>query len=329
MVRLGLIGLGYWGPNLLRTFQALPDCRVELIADANRHRLKNFTSFAKATARPEEVFHSDLDGVVVATSAASHFELARAALNSGKHVFVEKPLTTSVEEAEELCRLAEENRKVLMVGHLLLYHPVVRHIKEVIDSGRLGDLYYAYSTRVNLGRIRRDENALWSLCPHDVSVFSYLLGGSPSWVVCTGQVILQQGIEDLVFLTMGFSGGQICHIHASWLEPHKIRKITIVGSRSTMVFDDMEPKEKLRVYDSGVEPTPPFATCPEDFSLRFGEILIPHIPVIEPLHLECRHFIDCIREGKVPLTDGREGLKVVRVLEAATKALKERMVVTL
>jgi predicted dehydrogenase len=216
-----------------------------------------------------------------------------------------------------------------MVGHLLLYHPAARYIKELVSSGRLGEIYYAYSTRVNLGRIRRDENVIWSLCPHDIAVLLYLFDTSPTWMACTGQVILNPGIEDLAYLTMGFPGGRLGHIHASWLDPCKIRRLVVVGSTAMVVFDDMEAQEKIRIYDRGVEPTAASTSYSESSKIRFGDILIPKISTEEPLRIECRHFVECIREEKPPMTDGRNGYEVVKLLEAAQRALKERRTITL
>lgn len=325
MITIGQVGLGHWGPNILRNFAKLPGCRVKICCDLNEAAL----SRARASY-PETLITQDyaqlledpeLDAIVVTASAAAHHSLAKAALQRGKHVFVEKPLALQLADAAELVTLAAEQDRRLMVGHLLLYHPAVQRLKAYVDSGELGDLRYVYSQRLNLGQVRRDENAMWSLAPHDISVALYLLGQEPVAASAVGRDYLRPGIHDLVFLTMHFADGSLAHCHVSWLDPHKVRRITVVGSQKMAVFDDMAPREKLRIYDQGVDF--PQVGYSDLHTLRFGDIHIPRIDMREPLNLECQHFLSCIQEGKTPLSDGQNGLAVLRVLAAAQQSMDQ------
>jgi len=266
---------------------------------------------------------ADLQACVIATTASTHYALAKAALRAGKDVFVEKPFVLEVNEAEELVRIAEQEGRILMVGHLLEYHPAVGRLKEMVSSGELGDIYYVYNQRVNLGTVRNDENALWSFAPHDISALLYLLDKEPTDVTARGQSYLRRGIEDVVFITLNFDGAALAHIHVSWLDPHKIRKITVVGSKKMVVFDDMETTEKLKVYDKSAEQNAEYSTFAEYVTLRFGDITIPHLRIDEPVRLECQHFLECIRARRRPLSDGRDGLRVVKVLAAAQRSLEK------
>jgi len=264
----------------------------------------------------------EVQGVVVAASAVSHYPLARALLEAGKDVYVEKPLTLEVAHAEELVRLARTKGRVLMVGHLLLYHPGVQYLKKMVVDGQIGDLLYIYCQRVNLGKVRKDENALWSFAPHDLSVILYLMDQEPVDVAARGAAFLQAGVEDVVFVDLRFAGGQAAHVHVSWLDPHKLRKFTVVGTQKMMVFDDMEASEKIKVYDKGVDRAGQVVSYGDALTVRSGDILIPKISLQEPLRLECLHFVECVRERKRPLTDGIGGLRVVKVLDAAQRSLK-------
>ena len=269
----------------------------------------------------EILSRDDLDGIVIATETSSHFSLARTALESGRHVFVEKPMAERAEEAEILVSLSEETGCHCMVGHLLLYHPAFNYVENLIQSGALGDIYYMYSVRVNLGIVRQRENALQSLAPHDLSVALAFLQREPVAVAVHAQAYLQPDICDVAFSTIFFEDGALAHLHTSWLDPHKIRKITLVGSKKMVVIDEMTSAEKVRIYDKGVNP-PGYVGFAESMTTRVGDIHIPNIRMSEPLRMECAHFVDCIRTGKTPRTDARNGLAVVRLLDAAQKSLE-------
>ena len=330
-VTLGQVGIGYWGKNLLRNFAALPDAHVAMVCDQNpdvRHGVERQYPDVRATARYEDLLESEaVEAVVVATETPQHYAMAKAALQAGKHVFVEKPMAQTSAEAEELVALAEERDVRLMVGHLLLYHPAFCHVEDLIRRGELGDVYYLYSTRVNLGIIRQRENALESLAPHDLAVALRFVDEQPVAVSAQGQAYLQEGIEDVAFATVFFSGGALAHLHTAWLDPHKIRKTTVVGSRRMAVIDDTAGTEKVRLYDKGAGPRPGeprYAEYAQALSVRVGDIHIPRLAAQEPLRLECQHFLDCVRTGEAPRSDGRNGLAVVRLLEAAQRSLKRR-----
>ncbi len=325
-IGIAVVGTGDWGANLVRNFAALPGARLAALCDTDAGRLARTAAAhpgVRATAKLEEVAAApDVRGVVVSASAVQHHPIARMLLEAGKDVYVEKPLALQVDHAEELVRLARERDRILMVGHLLLHHPGVRHLKEMVRSGELGDVYYIYSQRVNLGKVRRDENALWSFAPHDLSVILHLLETEPIDVVARGSAFLQGTVEDVVFLHLRFPGGRMAHVHVSWLDPHKLRKFTVVGSRKMVVFDDMEASEKIRVYDKGIDRAGQIVSYGDALSVRTGDILIPKISLQEPLRLECQHFVECVREHRTPLTDGADGLRVVRVLAAAQRSLE-------
>jgi predicted dehydrogenase len=265
----------------------------------------------------------EVKGVVVTSSAISHYSLSKGILLADKDVLVEKPMTLNLEEAEEISEIAEKRGRILMVGHLLVYHPVIDRLKGMVASGELGKIYYIYTQRVNLGVIRKDENALISFAPHDLSVLLHLLDEEPIVVSAHGESYIQNGIEDVVFLSLRFSDGKMANIHLSWLDPHKLRRITIVGSKKMVVFDDMEASEKLKIYDKGIGSTS-YSTYGEYLSLRFGDITIPTIKMIEPLRAEAEHFIQCIESRKGPKTGGKDGVRVVKILMAAQESLKRK-----
>lgn len=325
MVSIGVIGAGYWGKNLVRTFAGLPDVRLAYISDTDEATLATFASYSDAVHTTDyRVVTGDpgVDAVAIATPPARHHEIARAALDAGKHVFVEKPLTLDAADARDLVAAAGTNGCRLMVGHLLLYHPCIAWIRDFIKSGELGDVYYIYSHRLNLGRVRSDENALLSFAPHDISIVNHLIGAAPETVSATGRSYLQRAVEDVAFLNLVYPGGKMAHIHVSWLDPHKVRRTTVVGSRKMVVFDDMEPREKIRVYDRGVNMGGEYLSYGEFLSLRDGDISIPAVKMSEPLKIECEHFINCVREGTQPLSDGRNGLTVTETLAAAQRSLE-------
>ena len=325
-VQIAVVGVGGWGKNLARNFHQLPDANLRYVCDIDQAKLDLLARQLPGTQLTTDydlVLRDPLvQAVVVATPAPRHYAICKSALEAGKDVFVEKPFTLEIEHARELIRLADAGRRVLMVGHLLEYHPVVTRLREMIGREDLGELHYIYSQRVNLGTVRGDENAMWNLAPHDISVIMFLLGAAPTDIAARGQCCLQKGVEDVVFLTMNFGGRAMAHVHVSWLDPHKIRKLTIVGDRKMAVFDDLEATEKLRIYDKGAHVNQDYNTFAEYVGLRFGDITIPHIKVGEPLQIECRHFLDCIRTRKQPLSDGQDGLRVVTVLDAAQRSLR-------
>jgi len=325
-VGISVVGTGDWGANLVRNFANLPGAQLVSVCDADPKRLaKTAAQYpgVKAVADVAEVAADpEVQGVVVASSAVSHYPLARTLLAAGKDVYVEKPITLEVAHAEELCRMAKAGGRILMVGHLLLYHPAVAYMKRLIDDGTVGDVFYVLCQRVNLGKVRKDENALWSFAPHDLSVVLHLLGAEPVDVVARGAAFLQDGVEDVVFVDLRFPNGKMAHVHVSWLDPHKERKVTVVGSKKMVVFDDMNPSEKITIYDKGVDRAGEVVSYGEMLTIRSGDILIPKVPQQEPLRLECLHFVECIRERKRPLTDGVGGLRVVKVLDAAQRSLK-------
>jgi predicted dehydrogenase len=325
MITLGQVGLGYWGPNLLRNYQSLPGAVVKTVCDVDEEALSRVGERYPGlicTRDYEPLLHDpDIEAIVVTSSAATHYPLAHAALEAGKHVFVEKPLALHLAEAQDLIELAGTRGLVLMVGHLLLYHPAVTRLKQLVTSGELGEIYYLYTERRNLGKVRQDENAMWSLAPHDISVVLYLLGELPVTVTAQGQSYLQPGIEDTVFFTLRFADGCLAHSHVSWLDPYKVRRFTVVGSRQMAVFDDVEPSEKLRIYNKGVDRLPEYNSYGDALTLRFGDIYVPSIEMKEPLRLECQHFLDCIVHGQQPLSDGHNGLQVLRVLDALQESL--------
>jgi predicted dehydrogenase len=323
-VRVGVAGFGYWGPNLVRNLDRLDDAELVAACDVSEKKLARLSSAYPTVQTTTEIDalleDFDLDAVVVATSAPTHFEIASRALAAGKHCFVEKPLTLTSADAASLVRLADEGGLVLMVGHLMIYHSAIGWIKEYLDSGELGDVLYVYAQRLNLGKVRAEENAFWSLAPHDVSVVLHLLGEAPEHVSASGAHYLREGVHDVVFANLRFGSGRVANIHVSWLDPHKVRKLTIVGTKKMLVFDDMEATEKIWIYDKGVEPAQAMAYG-EDLTLRFGDIRVPYVKMAEPLSLEVQHFLDCVASGETPVSDGRAGLRVVQVLEAVDASM--------
>jgi predicted dehydrogenase len=325
-VPMAVVGVGGWGRNLARNFHQLPEADLRYLCDLDEIRLRTLAGQLpgiETTPRLNDVLDDpEVRAVVIATNGHTHYELAKRALLADKDVYVEKPFVLCVAEAEELIALAERRGRIVMVGHLLEYHPVIRRLKGMISGGELGKVHYLYSQRVNLGTVREDENAMWNFAPHDVSVALHLLGREPTDVSARGQCCLQKGVEDVVFMTLNFGDEIMAHIHVSWLDPHKVRKLTIVGSDQMAVFDDLEPNEKLRIYDKGVTLNQDYDNFAEYIGIRFGDITLPYIKPEEPLQTECRHFLECVRERRTPLSDGHDGLRVVRVLEAAQSSLR-------
>jgi predicted dehydrogenase len=322
--RIGVVGLGYWGPNLARNFDRLPGAELSWICDQSEEALARWApSFPSARASgdlDELLADPDLHAVVVATPVPSHAAVATRVLAAGKHCFVEKPLAQSVADAELVVAAAREAGKVLMVGHLLEYHPGVEKLKELADSGELGEIFYLYSNRLNLGKLRADENALWSLGAHDVSVLLHLAGGEePSECEAFGESYMRAGVEDVVFCYLRFPSGLAAHLHLSWLDPHKERRFTVVGSKKMATFDDMDAERKVTVYDKGFDQD--FASYGE-YIMRSGDIWSPRVSNEEPLRIECRHFLERIADGGEPRSGGDSGVRVVRVLEALQRSLE-------
>ncbi len=322
LVRVGVAGLGYWGPNLARNFDALAGVELSWCCDsdeASRERLAPLFRGTRFTASFDDLLADEtLDAIVLATPVPTHAELACRVLAAGKHCFVEKPLALTSADAQAVVDAARDAGKALMVGHLLEYHPGVRLLKETLDSGELGQARYIYGNRLNLGQLRSEENALWSLGAHDVSVVLALAGEEPTELAARGECYMQPGIEDVVFAFMRFPSGLAAHLHLSWLDPHKERRFTVVGSKRMATFDDMELERKLTIYDKGFDER---ADSYGEYITRAGDIRCPRVPNTEPLRLECEHFIDCIREGRTPRSDGESGLRVVRVLESLQREL--------
>jgi predicted dehydrogenase len=322
-IRVGVVGLGYWGPNLARNFAAIPGCELAWLCDADeqaRAKLERAFPAARASANLEDLLSDpQLDAVVLATPVPTHAQLAVDAADAGKHCFVEKPLATTAQDAQRAVDAAERARTILMVGHLLEYHPAVARLKELIVSRELGELYYIYGNRLNLGKLRADENALWSLGAHDVSVALHLIGEEPEECVAQGASYVRDGVQDVVFCYLRFPSGIVAHLHLSWLDPHKERRITVVGARRMATFDDMLIEGKLTIYDKGFdEDTRSWG----EYIARSGDTFSPRIPNVEPLRIECEHFVECIRTGATPRSDGHSGLRVVRVLEALQRSLE-------
>jgi predicted dehydrogenase len=323
-VSIGVVGLGYWGPNLARVFSELPQVELRWLCDASPEvqlAMRSRYPGVRTTPELDDLLEDELlDAVAIATPVATHFELARRVLEADKHVFVEKPLAVSAAEAEDLLRLAEARGRRIMVGHVLIFHPAVRRLKELIDGGQLGDIYYLYGNRQNLGKVRRDENALWSLGAHDVAVILHLLADEPVEVSARGESYVQPGVADVVFCYLRFATGISAHMHLSWLDPHKMRRLTAVGSQRMAVFDDMELERKLTVYEKSAAPRTT-DTFGEYVQVRFGDIISPRVSNEEPLRVECEAFVSAVRSSADVPCGGREGVAVVRVLEALQRSL--------
>lgn len=326
-VKVAVVGAGYWGINHVRSFARLPGCELALVCDSDakhRERAAGLAPSARLCSNFAEVLADpSIEAVVLATPAVLHAEQGAAALRAGKHVLVEKPMALTSADAQTLLQAADASKKVLMVGHLMLYHAAVLRLREMIQTGYIGDVYYLYALRVNLGKLRSDENAMWSLGPHDVSIILFLLDQLPVTVAARGQSYLQRGVEDVVFLNLQFGDGKMAQIQLSWLDPRKERRLTVVGERRMVELDDAHPTEKLRIYDKGFDKPPEFTQFGEFLTVRQGDISIPHLDLPEPLQVECKHFIECIRTGKTPRSGGQEGLAVIKVLEAAQRSLEQ------
>ena len=325
MLKLGVIGYGYWGPNVVRNFAAQSGCRVSVICDADpaaRARALAHYPAARVVADAAEVVKSpDLDAVAIVTPVSAHYELARLALENRKHIFVEKPFTATSEQAEDLIELAEKKNLVVMVDHTFLFTGAVRKMKELLDTDVLGRLYYYDSTRVNLGLFQHDVNVIWDLAPHDLAIMDYLLGLEPERVMATGQAHLN-GLEDIAYITMYFADRITAHINVNWLSPVKVRTTLLGGEKKMLVWDDVEPTEKVKIYDKGVELKTTEGLYKLLVNYRSGDMWAPRVDQTEALQLEARYFLDCISSGERPINDGQAGLRVVRILEAAQKSIR-------
>jgi len=322
-LRLGVVGAGAWGKNHVRTAATLADAELAAVCDTDpkvRERVARQYPGVHVTGDVGDLL-GRVDAVIVAAPAATHAPLALQCVEAGKPCLVEKPFALTVRDAEQVARAAAAREVPLAAGHLLLFHPAVERLRTLVQGGDLGRIYYLYGLRVNLGQVRADENALWSFGPHDVSVALYLLGEGPTRVAAQGRSYLQPKVEDVVFLTMEFASGVLAHVQLSWLDPHKERKLTVVGARQMVVFDDMEPREKLRIYDKGVDRPPEYASYGESLAIREGDIFIPRVPNVEPLAAELAHFVRVARGVEPPRAGAEDGVRVVRVLEAASRSL--------
>jgi predicted dehydrogenase len=327
MLDIAVVGCGYWGPNLARNLSALTDCQVSVVCDADPARLTHMKKLhpgvETCSSFDELLGRSDVDAVVIATPTRMHYPMARKVLASGRHVLVEKPMAGSTQECAELLQLAQDQGLVLMVGHTFVYSPTVRKIREIIQQGDLGELQYVSSRRLNLGLFQTDINVAWDLAPHDISIILYIVGEAPVGVNCQGKAHVTAGIEDVTNMTLTFANGTFALIHNSWLDPNKIRQMTFVGKRKMLAYDDIEPLEKIRIYDKRVEVPAHYDSFAEfHFSYHHGDMYSPFVKQVESLSLECQHFVDCINRGAKPESSGWEGMQVVQVLEAASKSLK-------
>ena len=326
-IKVGVVGCGYWGPNLVRNFRSLQDCHLKMMCDTSEQRLMHlkplYPEVEAATDYNQMLNGAGLDAVVIATAVRSHYPLAKASLLAGKHTFIEKPMASSSHECEELIEIARKKGLVLMIGHTFLYSPAVRKIKEIVDSGDIGEIRYINARRLNLGLFQKDINVTWDLAPHDIAIALHIIGEQPVTVNCQGSAHITPGIEDRTTMCLSFQKQRTAIIQSSWLDPRKIREITIVGSKRMIVYDDVAPLEKIRIFDARVERPPHYDTFAEfQYAYHYGDIYSPYIKQEEPLKTECQHFLDCIKFGKTPLTDGQQGLELVRILEASSESLK-------
>ena len=330
MLKIGIIGCGYWGPNLIRDFSEIDEVEITALCDSSLDKLSRFKKKfpnAQTSTSSEELFNSkNIDAIVVATPASTHYRLAKQALMHGKHVLVEKPMTHNVDEAEELIDLSKKQKRVLMVGHTFEFNPAVIRIKELIAQGELGKIYYITSRRLNLGKIRDDINALWNLAPHDISILNFIIDSMPLKVKAWGGSFLKDGHEDLAFINLTYPDNIIANVHVSWLDPLKVRDTVIVGSKKMVLYDDVDSEARIKIYDKGADKlghhNTPGGFGEFQIKLRAGDLLVPKIDMTAPLKEECRHFVYCVLNNKRPKTDGENGLKVVRVLNAANESLK-------
>lgn len=330
MINCALIGYGYWGPNIARSLNRVKDINLVVICDKDLKKLEEVRILypqAEITQDVDSLVNNpNLDAIIIASPANTHYELAKKALKKNKHLLIEKPLTLTTEEAKDLIKINAKTKKIVMVGHTFEYNPAILKIKELISSGSLGNILYIYSTRVNLGQIRGDVNALWNLAPHDISILNFLLNSKPYEVFATGASYLQKGIEDVVFVIAKYPDNILAKLHVSWLDPAKERKLIIVGSKKMLVFDDLDNEMPIKIYDKRVDTGEVAKGLSTEYKIKLhsGDIYVPQVENKEPLLEELRHFFDCVRHNKNPLTDLENGLRVVRVLEGCQKSLQQK-----
>ncbi|HVR35242.1 MAG TPA: Gfo/Idh/MocA family oxidoreductase [Methylomirabilota bacterium] len=327
LISVGVVGCGYWGPNLIRNFRTQPDCRLKMICDLSEERLRHLRSLYPEVEGSRDFGQmlngARLDAVVIATSVNQHHKMAKASLQAGKHTFIEKPMASSAAECEELIEIARRKGLVLMIGHTFLYSAPVRKIKEIVTNGDIGDIRYINSRRLNLGLFQKDINVVWDLAPHDISIILYIMDGLPLNVNCSGNAHITPGVEDVTSMCLNFERDRFATIQNSWLEPRKVREMTIVGSKRMIVYDDVQPLEKIKIYDARVDTPPHYDTFAEfHYAYHYGDVYAPHVKQEEPLKTECAHFLDCIRTGSTPITSGDRGLELVRILEASDVSLR-------
>ena len=330
MVKVGVIGCGYWGPNLIRNFSKVPDCRLEAVADQKPERLasvRHLNSEMRTTTEANELVESDsIDAVVIATPISTHFDLAKACLNNGKHVFIEKPITTTSAQARELIHLAQQQHKVLMVDHTFIYSGAVRKLRQIIDSGELGEIYYYDSVRLNLGLFQHDVNVLWDLAPHDFSLLTYLLDKKAIRVTASGSSPVRWNgwkQESIAYVNVELEGRANAHFHLNWLSPVKLRRTLIGGSRKMVIYDHLDTENQIKIFDKGIEVREDLDRYKVLVQYRMGDLLVPKVDQTEALEVACKHFVHCIQTGEQPITDGHAGLRVVQLLEAAERSMRK------
>jgi len=328
MVNTAVIGCGYWGPNLVRNFFSLSDCDVKSVCDIDTKRLDHIKSLYPRIHTLKEyagiINDPDIEAIAVATPVRFHYEIAKLSLENGKHTFIEKPMASSVAECKDLIEIAKKNKLILMVGHTFIYSTPIQKIKQIFDSGELGKIQYISCKRLNLGLFQKDINVAWDLAPHDISIILHIMGEMPESINCQGKAHVNPNIEDVTCMTLNFHNNCLAIIQSSWLDPNKIRETTFVGSKKMLVYDDIEPNEKIKIYDKRVEVPPHYDTFAEfQYSYHYGDMHAPYLKMVEPLKVECQHFMDCIKNKSTPLSNGEEGLKVVQVLECASESLNK------
>ena len=327
-IKVGVVGCGYWGPNLIRNFRSLPECSLEMMCDLDEKRLTHLSSLYPEVERSADYGHmlngAGLDAVVIATPVKFHYSMAKASLLAGKHTLIEKPMASSSRECEELVEIAKQRGLVLAVDHTFLYSPAVRKIKEIVDRGDIGEIRYINARRLNLGLFQKDINVAWDLAPHDLSIILHIMDELPLSVNCRGSAHITPGVEDVTTMYLKFRKDRSAVIQSSWLDPRKVREMTIVGSKRMIVYDDVAQLEKLKIYDVRVERPPHYDTFAEfHYAYHYGDMYAPYIKQEEPLKIECQHFLDCIKQGTAPLIGGKEGLELVRILEASSASLRQ------